>query len=103
MLETVGGANLGRSIEAVAQGGRVSLIGVLDGMKVEASAFAAISRRVTVQGISVGHRRGLEDLVRAVDLHALQPVIASEHAFEDAPAAFERLAAGPFGKVVVRV
>jgi NADPH:quinone reductase-like Zn-dependent oxidoreductase len=84
VLETVGGANMGRSLGAVAQGGRVSLIGVM-------------------QGISVGHRRALEDMIRAVDATQLQPVIDKVYGFADVPAAFEHLERGAFGKVVVSV
>jgi alcohol dehydrogenase len=101
VLETVGGANLGRSLTAVAQGGRVSLIGVIDGGSVEAQAFDFIRSRARVQGISVGHRRALEDMIRAVDATHLQPVIDRTYGFAEVPAAFEQLAHGAFGKVVV--
>ena len=101
VLETVGGPNLGRSMAAVAQGGRVSLIGVTGGGGVEASAGDFIRTRAVVQGLSVGHRRALEDMVRAIDATRLQPVIAGRYGFADVPAAFEHLERGAFGKVVV--
>jgi alcohol dehydrogenase len=103
VLETVGGANLSRSLAAVAQSGRISLIGVIDGGGVEAQAIDFIRSRAVVQGISVGHRRALEDMVRAVDATHLQPVIDTVYGFADVPAAFEHLARGAFGKVVVSV
>lgn len=102
VLETVGGANLGRSLEALAQGGRVAVIGVLDGGDLRGSAFQAIRSRGTIQGISVGHRRALEEMVRAIDVNALQPVIAAEYGADAVPEAFAHLARGAFGKVVVR-
>jgi len=40
--------------------------------------------------------------VRAADASRLAPVIAAEYDAKDAPAAFEHLARGPFGKLVVR-
>jgi alcohol dehydrogenase len=101
VLEIAGGANLARSLEALAQAGRVALIGVLDGGEIRGSAYTTIRTRATVQGISTGHRRSLEELVRAVDATALKPVIAADYAFADAPAAFAHLARGPVGKVVV--
>ena len=103
VLETVGGANLGRSLRAVAQGGRVSLIGVIDGGSVEAQAMDFIRSRGVVQGISVGHRRALEDMVRAIDATHMQPVIDKVYSFADVPAAFAHLERGAFGKVVVSV
>jgi alcohol dehydrogenase len=101
VLEIAGGASLARSLEAVAQAGRVSLIGVLDGGEVHGSAYTTIRSRATIQGISTGHRRSLEELVRAVDATALKPEIAAHYAFADAPRAFEHLQRGPVGKVVV--
>ncbi|MGJ7493070.1 zinc-dependent alcohol dehydrogenase family protein [Variovorax sp. ZT4R33] len=102
VLETVGGANLGRSLEALAQGGHVAVIGVLEGGEISGSAYQAIRSRGTIQGISVGHRRALEEMVRAIDVSALQPVIAAEYGADEVPAAFAHLARGAFGKVVVR-
>ncbi len=104
ILETVGGPNLGRSLTALARHGRLSVIGVLEGGEIGgASAFDLIRNRVSVQGINVGHRRALEDMVRAIDLNALKPVIAAEYGFDDVPQAFAHLERGAFGKVVVRL
>lgn len=102
VLETVGGANLGRSLQTLAMGGHVAFIGVLDGGEISASGFDLIRRRAMVQGVSVGHRHALEQLVRAVDAKTLQPVIAAEYPAAELPAALSHLARGPFGKVVLR-
>ncbi|MES2532096.1 MAG: NAD(P)-dependent alcohol dehydrogenase [Pseudomonadota bacterium] len=102
VLETVGGPNFGRSMEALAQGGRLSVIGVIEGREISGSAFQAIRSRGTVQGISVGHRRALEEMVRAIDMNALQPVIAAEYGADAVPEAFAHLERGAFGKVVIR-
>ncbi|BEP37823.1 NAD(P)-dependent alcohol dehydrogenase [Variovorax sp. V59] len=101
VLELASGPNLDRSLQAVAQGGRVSIIGMLGGETLSASYYAVVLGRVTVQGIGVGHRRALEDLVRAVDANALEPVIAARYAFDDLPDALDHLARGAFGKIVV--
>jgi len=103
VLETVGGANLGRSLTAVAPGGRISLIGVIAGGKVEAQAIDFIRSRAVVQGISVGHRRALEDMIRAIDTTHMQPVIDTVYGFADVRAAFAQLERGAFGKVVVSI
>lgn len=101
-LEIVGGANLGRSLQALAQGGRASVIGILEGDEVSSSVYPVILGRPTIQGISVGHRRALEELVRAVDATGLQPVIAAEYDYTALPAALAHLTRGPFGKVVLK-
>lgn len=103
VLELVGGDNLGRSVNALAEGGRVSVIGMLAGIDLSASFYSLVLRRATIQGIGVGHRRALADLVRAVDALGIRPVIDSEYAFSELPAALARLDAGPFGKVVLRL
>jgi NADPH:quinone reductase-like Zn-dependent oxidoreductase len=103
VLEIVGGAHLEHSIKAAAVSGRISLIGVFDGFTVSGPFLPFIAKQLTLDGIQVGNRNGLEALVRAVDRINLQPVIDAEYAFADLPAALDRLARGPFGKIVVRV
>jgi NADPH:quinone reductase-like Zn-dependent oxidoreductase len=101
VLELASGPNLDRSLQAVKQGGRVSIIGMLGGETLSASFYAMVLGRVTVQGIGVGHRRALEDLVRAVDANALKPVIAAQYGFDALDAALDHLERGAFGKIVV--
>jgi len=101
VLEIVGGAHLGQALKAVAVNGRISVIGVLEGFEVSGPASQLLLKAPVVQGISVGHRRALEDLVRAVDQIGLKPVIDKRYAFEEFPEALDHLYRGPFGKVVV--
>lgn len=103
ILETVGGPHFGKSLQAAAIGGRVALIGVIEGFEVSGSFAALATKRLFVDGIQVGHRRSLEDLVRAVDRAGLKPVIDAAYDIADLPAALDHLARGPFGKVVVTV
>jgi NADPH:quinone reductase-like Zn-dependent oxidoreductase len=103
VLEMVGGAHLGRALEAVAVQGRVSLIGVFDGFTFSGSSGLMLRKQVTLQGISVGHRRALEALVRAVDRTGIQPVIDRRYPLAALPAALDHLSAGPFGKVVIEM
>jgi NADPH:quinone reductase-like Zn-dependent oxidoreductase len=103
ILEIVGGAHLGRALKAAALFGRVSLIGVLEGFEISGHFAPLALKHLTVEGIQVGHRRGLENFARAVDRTGLKPVIDAEYALADLPAALDHLDRGPFGKVVVRV
>ena len=103
ILETVGGTNFGKSLQALAARGRISMIGVIEGGEISGSAYQTIGTRAVIQGISVGHRNALERLVRAVDANRLQPEIAAEYAFDDAHKAFAHLERGAFGKVVIRL
>jgi NADPH:quinone reductase-like Zn-dependent oxidoreductase len=103
IIETVGGAHLGRSIEAAAVGGRITIIGVLEGFEISGPVGPLMLKGLTVQGIGVGHRRALEDLVRTVDRLALKPVIDASYKLADLPAALDHLDRGPFGKIVIEL
>lgn len=101
ILEMAGGDNVGRSLQAVAQGGRISLIGLLEADRFTLPVVPLIGSRASITGIAVGSRRALEDLVRAVDLLGIRPVIEAVYPFEHAPQAFAHLQRGAFGKVVI--
>jgi len=101
ILEIAGGANFGEALKAVAVGGHIHVIGVLDGFEVSGPVGPLLLKSPTVQGISVGHRRALEDLVRAVDVSGIKPVIDHRYAFEELPEALAHLDRGPFGKLVI--
>lgn len=103
ILELVGGANLGRSIAAVAVEGRISVIGLLDGLELSGPAVPTLLKSPTIQGITVGHRRALEDFVRAIDSTGLKPVIQHRYGFDDLPAALDAFDQGSFGKVVIEL
>lgn len=103
VLEMAGGASLGRSVEAVAVQGRISVIGVLDGFSFSGPTGPLLRKRVSLQGIGVGSRQDLEDFVRAVDGTGIKPVIDRRYGFSDLHEALDHLATGPFGKVVVEL
>jgi len=103
VLETVGGANLGRSLQALAPNGRISCIGVQGGFELSAPIGLVLSKQATLQGISVGHRCALERFVRAVDQASLKPVVDARYSLSQLPQALAHLERGPFGKVVIEV
>jgi NADPH:quinone reductase-like Zn-dependent oxidoreductase len=103
ILEIGGGANLGRSVRAVAVHGHIAVIGVLEGTEVSAPIGPLLLKSPTIQGISVGHRRALEDLAAAVDHSGLRPVIDRRYRFGELRAALDHLDRGPFGKIVIEV
>jgi NADPH:quinone reductase-like Zn-dependent oxidoreductase len=103
ILEMTGGDNVERSLQAVAQGGRISVIGLLDSDRLSLPILALLASRASIVGIAVGPRRALEDLVRTVDLLGIKPIIDATYAFSQVPQAFAHLRRGAFGKVVVQV
>lgn len=103
VLEVIGGANLGRSVELTAVGGHICQIGALDGFDLLAPAMPLMLKDITIHGIGTGSRRGLENLIRAVDRTGLKPVIETTYLLADLPLALDHLAKGAFGKIVIEL
>ncbi|MCU6203518.1 zinc-dependent alcohol dehydrogenase family protein [Enterobacter cloacae] len=101
IIETVGGENLKHSLRAVAVHGRISVIGVLAGTDISLSAGELLLKSPVIQGIGVGHRRALEDFVRAVEVIGLKPVIEQRYRFDQLEQALEHLDRGAFGKIIL--
>ncbi|WP_255402448.1 NAD(P)-dependent alcohol dehydrogenase [Pseudoxanthomonas sp. CF125] len=103
ILELVGGPHLEKALQAVAVHGHISVIGVLEGFDISCSAGPLLLKSPTVQGISVGHRRALEDFARAIDRSDIRPEIEARYTFTDLHDALDHLDRGPFGKIVIDV
>lgn len=103
ILETIGGDHLGRSVDAAAIGGRISFIGVFGGFDFSGPVGPLLLKDLTIQGIGVGHRRSLEDMIRAIDRHRIKPVIDARYSFTDLPSALDHLDRGAFGKITLTV
>ena len=101
IIETVGGEKLRHSLRAVAVHGRISVIGVLAGSEISLPASELLLKSPVIQGIGVGHRRALEDFVRAVDVTGLKPVIEQRYRFNQLEEALVHLDRGAFGKIVL--
>ncbi len=104
VVEVGGAGTLQQSIRAMRPGGRISLIGVLAGGASDLNMTPVLMQQIRIQGVFVGHREGFGAMCRAIEQHALRPVVDRVFAFEEARAAFEHLASGQhFGKVCVSI
>lgn len=101
VLEVVGGPHLDKALAAVAPGGRISMIGVLEGSQISASVGPLLLKGPIIQGIAVGHHRAQEDFVKAVDNLQIKPVIDARYALSDLKPALDHLNRGAFGKIVI--
>jgi NADPH:quinone reductase-like Zn-dependent oxidoreductase len=101
VVEVVGGDNMRHAVAALARGGRIALVGLMGAPSIEFPHLPFMLRRQIIHGILVGSRRQFEATVRALETTGIRPVIDRVYPFEQARAAFDHLAAGPFGKVVV--
>ncbi len=103
VMEVVGGTNVQHAAGALARNGHIALIGIIEGFDTVAPTVPLLQKRGAIRGVFVGSRRNFEDLNRALDTIRLRPVIDRVYPFGDAPAAFQHLTRGPFGKVVIAV
>jgi NADPH:quinone reductase-like Zn-dependent oxidoreductase len=101
----VGGADtLRQSLEAVAHGGHVAVVGILGGLEVTLPVRLLMQRAASVRGTMVGSRADCERMFRAMELHQLRPVISHTFVFEEHVRALETLArAEHFGKIGIRI
>ena len=102
VVELGGAGTLAESLRAVRIGGTIHLIGVLAAGEAPLSIVPVFMQHVRIQGIFVGHKESFEAMNRAFAASGVRPVVDRTVDFDDAPAAFEALAAGPFGKVTIR-
>ncbi|MCQ9133833.1 zinc-dependent alcohol dehydrogenase family protein [Streptomyces hilarionis] len=102
VVETVGGDNLNRSLEAVKVGGSISFIGLIAGRSATVDVYRFVTKNVTVHGIETGSLEMLGELAAFVDEHGITPVIDSVLPAERVQEALRHLEGGRhFGKIVV--
>lgn len=75
VIELGGGKTMTQSMQAVRPGGVISLIGVLGGAQSTVDPRPILIQSLRVQGIYVGSRSMFERMNRAIELHALRPVV----------------------------
>lgn len=103
ILELGGEKTLQQSLRCVRPGGTLSMIGVLSGGSMSAPLGLVVTRQVRLQGITVGHRDGMEAMVRAIGQHKLKPVIDKVFPFDGLKDAMAHLKSGAhFGKICIQ-
>jgi NADPH:quinone reductase-like Zn-dependent oxidoreductase len=112
ILELVGAPNLSENLQALATGGRITVIGVAAGAKGELNLLALMGKRARIHGSTLRARSLEEKAVTARRLEhevlplfefgALRVPVAETFSLDDAAAAYERFAAGgKLGKLVI--
>jgi len=103
ILEVVGGKNLAQSIAAIKPGGQIAVIGFLESLSSELPFLPLIVKQIVIRGIVTGPRRAFEEMNLLLEKLQIRPIIDAVYPFADAPAAYEHLYRGAFGKIVIRV
>lgn len=102
VIEVGGAGTLTRSMRAVRTGGTISLIGVLAAGEVNPTPI--LMRSIKVQGIYVGSRVMFENMLRAMTLRQIRPVIDRVFGFDELHQALAYMASGGhIGKICLKV
>jgi NADPH:quinone reductase len=108
-VDNIGGKLLPEVIDTLGDMGKVSLVGRLAGPVPNFNTAALFFRRIRMGGVAVGACTAAESQANWRHVLALlartdaRPQVDQVFAFEQVPQAFERLAQGPMGKVLVAV
>ncbi|MGD1212471.1 MAG: NAD(P)-dependent alcohol dehydrogenase [Candidatus Acidiferrales bacterium] len=104
VIENGGIGTLARSFQCVGWGGKVALIGVLAGPQGNANPHDLMFKSASLHGIGVGSRASLEQLIQAIEVNRIKPVIDKVFPFDQALDAFRLQASGNFiGKIVIAI
>ena len=105
VVEVGGPHSIGQSFVAARTGGHVALIGAVGGFDVDTMPFAIVqAKRLRLQAVTVGSRRDQLEMVRAIELHGLRPVIDRCFPLGELPEAFRYLESGKhLGKICLEI
>ncbi|HOX57190.1 MAG TPA: SDR family NAD(P)-dependent oxidoreductase [Candidatus Paceibacterota bacterium] len=108
-VDNIGGKLLPEVIETLGEHGRVSVVGRLAGPVPSFNTATLFFRRIRLGGVAVGawtnaeSRTAWQEVVSLLSRVGARPQVDKVFPLEQLPQAFERLAQGPMGKVVLAV
>jgi NADPH:quinone reductase-like Zn-dependent oxidoreductase len=103
-IDTVGAATWPLDVACVRKGGRIVLCGVTTGAQASTDLRAFYWNQLSAMGSTLGSVEDFRQMLRAVTVNKLKPVLDTVLPLEKAREAMERMeAAGQFGKIALRV
>jgi NADPH2:quinone reductase len=108
-VDNVAGTPFADVIATLAYGGRVSVVGRSSGPVPDFNTATLFFKRLRIGGVAVADftaesaQETWKAMVARLDKIGRRPVVDRVWPFEEVPVAFQRLAEGPMGKVLVRV
>lgn len=104
VVETVGAATFARSVNAAAHDGTVFVVGFMAGDMLNLSLFPVILKRLHLVGSNTGSVSDFGELLQAVTVNRLRPVLDRTFGFDELSDAFDLMArGGHFGKIAVTI
>jgi NADPH2:quinone reductase len=108
-IDNIGGPLLPQVIQTMADQGRISIVGRLAGPVPQFNTSTLLFRRLRIGGVHVGSYQPREAqevwaaCLKLMNKIGARPLVDRTFPFEQLPQAFARLAAGPVGKVLLKV
>ena len=109
IIDNLGGELFSVLMDVLAYGGKVSVVGMLGGLVPNFNTAKVLFKRARIGGVLVSDYQGAQaqevwaEIVRRLNRANRRPAVDSVFPFEKLLAAFERLAAGPLGKVLIKI
>jgi NADPH:quinone reductase-like Zn-dependent oxidoreductase len=104
VIDVGGASTLSNSIDLAAYEGTISVVGLIGGLEACLDITPVFSKNLRIDGIEVGSRAMLNDMIAWCDGHRIKPVIDRVFYRDTAGEAFAHLAsAAHFGKIVIDV
>lgn len=104
VVDSVGAATWGLNFGVVRRGGRIATCGVTTGPKAETNLQALYWNQVRVLGSTMGSAEDYRQMLRAVTVNQLRPVVDAVFPLDEAPQAMAKMEGGTqFGKIALRV
>lgn len=104
VVEIGGAGTLDQSMIATRNCGHVAVIGILAGYAGPVSTVMLMAKQLRVQGLTVGSRQQQLDMIRAINVSGIRPVIDKHFALEALADAFRHQESNThFGKIVVDI
>jgi NADPH:quinone reductase len=108
-IDNIAGKLLPEVIDTLGENGRVSLVGRLAGSVPNFNTATMFFKRLRMGGVAVGaytnaeSRAAWKEVLRLLASTGARPLMDSVFPFEQLPNAFQRLAQGPMGKLLLQV
>ena len=104
VVESVGDATWQRSLQAAAQGGRITVCGATSGPNPPAALHRIWWKQLSVLGSTMGTKDDFEGVYELVTSGRVKPIVDAVFPLSDARAAHERMEAGEqLGKIVLTI
>ena len=103
-MEIGGAGTLDQSMIAARVGGHIALIGVLAGFAGPVMTVTLMGKNLRVQGLTVGSRQQQLDMIAAINVWGLKPIIDKSFPLAGLADAFRHQESNThFGKIVVEI